>query len=162
MFDLMNDGGVQAGWGTSGVPVSIHLIESDIEGWIETERATRRPEGLIIENLEGLAVGLVVVQISPRPNQSLATLSLALSSEHRGVGLGHDAMDALITALFNEWGIHRVQVDCESDNVPAISLYESLGFTREVVRHRATFTNGEFRDQFVYGLLSHDIRPDVS
>jgi RimJ/RimL family protein N-acetyltransferase len=154
--DLLNDPSVQAGWGTSGVPVSIHLVEQDIEGWIEAERTTRYPACLIIETLDGAPLGVVVIQ---RPDQALASLSIALEPRSQGRGFGRDALSSVVEALFDEWRIHRIELTCEAINEPAIALYESLGFVREATRAGATFSAGEWRDQYLYRLLVTDPRP---
>ena len=154
--DLLNEPSVQSGWGTSGVPVSIHLVEQDIEGWIEAERTTRYPAGLIIETLDGTSSGVVVIQ---RPDQALASLSIAIEPRSQGRGLGRDALSSIIEALFDEWRIHRIELTCEAGNEPAIALYESLGLVREAIRTGATFSGGEWRDQHLYRLLASDPRP---
>jgi diamine N-acetyltransferase len=157
--DLLNEASVQAGWGTSGVPVSIHAVEQQIEDWIERERLRGRPHALIIESLEREPIGLFIVALSDRINQSMATVSVAIQTQSQGHGYGRDALTALIDALFDEWRIHRIQMTCEADNEPAAHLYESLGFHHEATRVEATYTGGSFRDQRVYGLLATDPRP---
>jgi RimJ/RimL family protein N-acetyltransferase len=149
---LLNENSTQAGWGTIGIPVSVHAIEQEIEHWLEIERDTRRPHGLIIETLERDSVGLLIVDSAIRHNQSAARLSVAISPESQRQGFGRDALTALIDALFDEWRIHRLEVHCEADNEPTARLYESLGFVREATRRGATFTGGEFHDQHVYGM----------
>jgi RimJ/RimL family protein N-acetyltransferase len=156
--DLLNEPSVATGWGTSEVPLSIHRIESDIEQWIASELERGFPTALIIETVERAPVGLLLVLTSDRPNQSLATLSIAICSTERSKGLGADALAAVLDALFDEWGIHRVEVRCEAGNQPAIALYQKAGFVREAVRHRATFTGGEWGDQIVFGMIATDPR----
>ncbi len=158
--DLINEPSVTEGWGTSGVPVSLHRVETDIEGWLETERTTHRPAALIVETLDGAGVGLVLVDVSGRPNQSMATLSIAITGERQNAGLGRDALTTLIDALLDEWGIHRIQVRCEAGNERAIALYRSLGFHLDATRHKGTFTGGSFRDQHVFSLLATDARSE--
>ena len=154
--DLLNDPSVRAGWGTSGVPISIHRVEADIESWIEIERATRYPASLIIESLDGSALGIVVIQL---PEKFLATLSIAIEPLSQRHGFGRDALVTLIEALFDEWRVHRIEMSCEADNPGAAELYLALGFTREAVRRGVTFTAGEWRDQHHFGLLATDPRP---
>ena len=156
---LLNDASVQAGWGTTGIPVSTHAVEQEIERWIEIERDSRRPHGLIIETLDGDSVGLLIVDLSSRPNQSMATISVAIAAGSQQQGFGRDALTVLIDALFDEWRIHRLQVAWEAANESAARLYASIGFVREATRRDATFTGGDFHDQHVYGMLSTDPRP---
>ena len=160
--DLLNQPSVQDGWGTAGVPVSIHRVERDIEQWLDTEWASSRPAAMIIESLESEPVGILIVTVSAQGNQNMATLSIAVYPDRQDAGHGRDALSALIAALFDEWRIHRIQVTCESGNERAAHLYESLGFTREATRVGATWTGGAFHDQHVYGLLSTDHRPGAA
>lgn len=153
--DLLNAPSVQAGWGTGGVPVSIHRVEQEIEGWIEAERVTQRPTCLIVETLDGAPVGAIVI----RTEGATATLSIAIEPLSQRHGYGHEALTAVIEALFDEWRLHRIELSCETDNEHAAHLYESLGFTLEGARRGATFTGGEWRDQQLYGLLATDPRP---
>jgi RimJ/RimL family protein N-acetyltransferase len=154
--DLLNDPSVQAGWGTSGVPISIHRVEADIESWIEIERATRYPASLIIESLDGSALGIVVIQLSEK---FLATLSIAIEPLSQRHGFGRDALVAVIEALFDEWRVHRIEMSCEVGNLAAAELYLALGFTREAIRRGVTFSAGEWCDQQLFGLLATDPRP---
>ena len=158
LYALLNQPTVQDGWGVTGVPVSVHVIEADIEQWVSTEQETGRPVGLIVETLDAEPVGCLIVHISPRFNQSMATLSIAIASDEQGKGYGRDALTSLVEAMIHEWGIRRIQVSCEVANVGAIALYESIGFTREATKRRATYSGGEHTDQHVYSLLSTDSR----
>ncbi len=153
--DLLNAPSVQAGWGTTGVPVSMHRVEADIEGWIEIERMSGHPACLIIESLEGSELGAIVVQRA----ESTVTLSIAIEPASQGTGYGRDAVVSMIEAIFDEWRLHRIEVTCEADNEHAAYLYESLGFTREGTRPGVSFTGGEWRDQHLYGLLATDPCP---
>lgn len=157
--DLLNQPSVQAGWGTGDVPISIHRVERDVEHWLETERTTDRPVALIIETLDLGPIGLLIVDLPDRFNQRLATLSIAIDSERQNQGYGRDALSSVIDALFDEWGIHRIEMICEAGNDRAAHVYASLGFTREATRREATFCGGRFHDQHLYGLLSTDPRP---
>jgi RimJ/RimL family protein N-acetyltransferase len=157
LTSLLNDPATQAGWGTGGVPVSVHQVETEIEVWLDEERTTRLPVGLVIEDLEHNQIGLALVLRSTRLNRSLATLSLAIATSYQRQGMGSDALVAITHALHEEWRIHCVQLVCEADNVAAIALYESVGFTREATKRQATFTDGAFGDQHVYSALPGEI-----
>jgi RimJ/RimL family protein N-acetyltransferase len=160
--DLLNTPTVQSGWGASGVPISIHRIEQEIEGWIEVERTTHCPAGLTVETLEGSALGVVLIQLSGPPQGSQATLSIAIEPLSQRLGFGRDALTSVIEALFDDWRVHRIEMACETDNEHATRLYQSLGFTLEGTRRAVTFTAGEWRDQQLFGLLATDPRPWLS
>jgi RimJ/RimL family protein N-acetyltransferase len=157
--DLLNEPSVQAGWGTSGVPVSVHLVEQDIEGWIETERSTRYPACLIIESLDRVPLGMVLIQLPDGPGLGVASLSIAIEPISQGQGHGRDALTSVVEALFDEWRLQRIELTCEAGNQRAIGLYESLGFTRESTRAGTTFSGGEWHDQHLFRLLATEPRP---
>ena len=158
LCELLNQPSIQAGWGTGGVPVSIHRIEQDIEQWLEAERTAQRPACLIIETLPREPVGVLVIVESPPVGQSTAALSIAIHEERQHQGYGRDALSAATEALFDDWHIHRIEMTCEVDNLLAGRLYEALGFVREATRREAAYLNGTFRDQHLYGLLATDPR----
>ena len=159
LADLLNQSSIQTGWGTGAVPVSVHRIEHDIEQWLEIERSIQRPACLIIETLEREPIGAVVIVESSRVGQSTAALSIAVHPDHRAQGHGRDALAATIDALFDDWNIHRIELTCEAGNDLAARMYEALGFVHEATRREATYMNGAYHDQRLYGLLSTDPRP---
>ena len=59
--------------------------------------------------------------------------NIAVSSEYRRRGLGRAVTEALLEYAVNK-GIVSVSLEVRASNVPAIALYESLGFTRCGVR----------------------------
>lgn len=160
LLDMLNQPSVQRGWGTVGVPVSMHRVEQELEQWLEIERTTQRPPCLIIETLEHEAIGVLVIVESPRVGQNMATVSIAVHPDRQHQGHGRDALIALTEALFDDWNIHRIEMTCEADNERAARLYETLGFVREGTRRAATYMDGSYRDQYLYGLLATDQRPE--
>ena len=159
--ELLNQPSVQVGWGTTGVPVSIHRVEQDIEHWLDVERTVQRPACLIIETLEHEPIGVLILVISGRCDQSMATLSIAVHPERQNQGYGRDALIWITEALFDDWNIHRVQMTCEAGNDRAARLYQALGFVREATRVQATYMNGNYHDQHLYGMLATDPRPEA-
>jgi [ribosomal protein S5]-alanine N-acetyltransferase len=161
LAELLNQSSVQTGWGTGAVPVSVHRIEQDIEQWLEIERTTQRPACLIIETLEHEPIGALVIVESSRVGQSTAALSIAIHPDRQAHGYGRDALAATIEALFDDWNIHRIELTCEAGNELAARMYEALGFVLEATRREATYMNGAYHDQHLYGLLSTDPRPNA-
>ncbi|HQY30173.1 MAG TPA: GNAT family protein [Thermomicrobiales bacterium] len=154
---ILNDATVQAGWGTLGVPVSLHLAEQQIEEWLEAERILRRPAALIIESLEGDPVGVIVLVTADRIQQSMVTLSIAVLPDYQRQGFGRDALATVVDALHNEWNVHRIQLFSEAGNTAARALYASLGFVLEATKRDATYSSGVWHDQLVWSLLPEDV-----
>jgi putative acetyltransferase len=156
VHQLLNDPTVGAGWGTDGVPRSIHAVEADLEHWIESERTTSYPLALVIETIDGDAAGLVLLVRAERFQQSMITLSIAIAADHRRQGNARDALVALVNILHEEWNVHRVQLTCEAANAAAIALYESIGFHRDATKRDATYSAGGYHDQHIFSALPGD------
>ena len=54
--------------------------------------------------------------------------SLAISSLHRGSGLGQDLLCAAANDAHDKWGVQRAMLQVEKTNYSARRLYERLGF----------------------------------
>ena len=76
--------------------------------------------------------------------------------DYRGRGYGRDAMAVALRFAFHELNLHRVCLTVFSYNVPAIALYERLGFTREGVYREHLERDGRRYDMILYGLLRRE------
>lgn len=150
----LNEPEVGRGWGWSAPMVSLTEAARRVEGWLAEEAALGRPAGLIVETLEGEAIGLAVV-VSDRPEARSAELSLLIGEPERwGRGLGTDALRTLLEACFGGWNLHRVWLRSEAGNARAHRLYARCGFRREGTLREAAFLDGRFEDVLVFGLLA--------
>jgi RimJ/RimL family protein N-acetyltransferase len=73
---------------------------------------------------------------------------------HRGHGYGQEAFLMLMRFSFHEINLHRIQLTVFSYNMPAIRLYERLGFVREGAWRQAIYRDGQFFDQLMYSMLA--------
>ncbi len=92
----------------------------------------------------------------------VAWVSLALSPDHWGQGLGREALELLLAYAFRELGLHRVQLTVFADNPTAIRLYEKAGFRHEGVYREFLLRDGQRVDMLLMGLLAHEWLKDVS
>jgi len=74
-------------------------------------------------------------------------------SQCRGKGIGASAMKQALNYIFVEKQNHRVHLKVFEDNVPAINLYEKLGFIKEGIERDSHKMNGVFRNQLLYSIL---------
>ena len=152
----LNDPATMRGWGLSAPAISLGEVQRQVEGWLAEEAALGRPVGLVVETLEGEAVGLVVL----RPDRAEARsveLSLLIGEPGRwGRGLGTDALRTALEACFEGWNLHRVWLRAEVSNVRAHRLYARCGFVREGTLRQAAFLDGRYEDVLVFGLLAEE------
>jgi RimJ/RimL family protein N-acetyltransferase len=91
----------------------------------------------------------------------VAWLAIGISSEYQGQGYGHEAMTLALQFAFDEINLHRVQLTVFDYNIPAIRLYEKLGFKREGVFREFMQRDGQRHDMYLYGLLSSEWRSKI-
>ena len=75
-------------------------------------------------------------------------------------GQGQPFLRAVLAHIFGPLNAHRVGLDCTTDNVRAIRLYENIGFQNEGrVRECWQRPAGDWTDCELYGLLAREWRP---
>jgi RimJ/RimL family protein N-acetyltransferase len=90
-------------------------------------------------------------------NHGTAWLAIGIGeAEARGKGYGYEAIQMALSYAFGELNLHRVQLTVFSYNVPAIALYEKLGFQREGTYREMLHRDGQRYDMFLYGILRHE------
>ena len=79
-----------------------------------------------------------------------------LGVEYRGQGYATEAARALMGYGFNALGLHRIYADTSSDNVASWRIMERLGMRREAVLRDAVYKEGQWLDQYIYGMLADE------
>jgi RimJ/RimL family protein N-acetyltransferase len=85
-------------------------------------------------------------------------LGIGFAPEARGHGYGSDTCRVLLDYAFSHLGLHRVQLEVLSDNVPAIRAYEAAGFVVDGVMRESGWVEGAFVDETYMSVLSTDVR----
>lgn len=67
----------------------------------------------------------------------------------RGQGISKQLMHALMDKLTRNPQIVHVSLTVKTNNIPAIKLYESLGFNHVGLLEKATYINGAFHDAYL-------------
>ncbi|HEC96510.1 MAG TPA: N-acetyltransferase [Euryarchaeota archaeon] len=57
-------------------------------------------------------------------------LVLFVRKEYRGLGIGRKLMEAVIKRFVTKYGVREISLEVHEKNLPAIKLYESLGFKK--------------------------------
>lgn len=80
------------------------------------------------------------------------SLGMGVLPDYRHQGLGEALLRACI-AKAKVKGITRIELAARADNVPAIRLYEKLGFVREAVKRNGMRFDGVYFDTLQMSLL---------
>jgi RimJ/RimL family protein N-acetyltransferase len=84
------------------------------------------------------------------------SLGIALRSEHRGRGLGREAVRLITGHLFTQQSAHRVELSTDVENGPMRRVAERLGFVFEGVLRSFFLTEKGPRDYALYALTKGD------
>jgi ribosomal protein S18 acetylase RimI-like enzyme len=77
---------------------------------------------------------------------------MGILAEYRRRGLGEALLRACLSKARVK-GITRIELEARADNVPAIRLYEKLGFAHEAVKRSAMRFDGVYFDSVQMSLL---------
>ena len=106
---------------------------------------TMQPNGpnrvSVVAVLEGEVVDSAGLTRFAGRRSHAGTLGMGVDDAHTGKGIGAALLGALLDVAGGWWGLRRVELTVYTDNVPAVRLYEHMGFEREGV-HRAYAMRG--------------------
>jgi len=91
------------------------------------------------------------------PNRSVS-LGYWIAAAHQGKGIITRCCHVLLDYLFDECGLHRVEIRCGLGNERSGAVPRRLGFTREGVIRQAQWVNDSWIDLAVWGMLEHEWR----
>jgi RimJ/RimL family protein N-acetyltransferase len=88
-----------------------------------------------------------------------ASLSIFIfDTENRGMGNGTEAIILLLDYAFNRVNLHRVYLRTSPHFIEAISVYRKLGFKEEGRLREHYFSNGNYQDKILFGILREEFR----
>ena len=85
-----------------------------------------------------------------------AEVGVTFAPAHQGSGLATEALAAVVTALFEEHGVHRVFAQADDRNLAVHRLLERLGFRCEARLIEADWFKGEWSTLRVFAVLRHE------
>jgi RimJ/RimL family protein N-acetyltransferase len=83
----------------------------------------------------------------------IGRMGMGLLSPYRRQGHGQRLAETAIDAARGA-GIERIELEVFASNLPAIRLYEKLGFQREGLKRRARKLDGVYDDNVIMALLA--------
>jgi len=82
-----------------------------------------------------------------------------LGESFQGKGIMTDGTRALVTHLFQEREVNRVEICCAVGNHKSIAIPKRLGFIHEGTLREAEFSNHAHHDLMIFGMLKSDWNP---
>ena len=125
----------------------------------EIERSQAEPDayGVFVVEVDGERAGTMHFERANRRSRIADLGGLAIHPSHRGHRIADAAARLFQRHLIHELGFHRVQLEIYGFNERAMRHAERSGFTREGVRRKAYWRNGEWVDGVLFGLVAEDL-----
>jgi ribosomal-protein-serine acetyltransferase len=101
-----------------------------------------------------LAGGIVCHQINRESNKS--EIGYWLGVQYTGKGLVTSTCRAVIDYLFVHEKLHRIEIQCATDNPPSRAVAERLGFTFEGIKRESEWITSSYRDHTLYAILDYE------
>lgn len=131
---------------------------ADAETFIRVNTRSRGEEGSWFQLglfREGRLVGDLGVHFLG-PEDSQCEIGYTVAPDHRGEGLGREAVTAVAAHLFEALGKRRILASVDPDNAASIALLEGAGFRREARFRKNVRTPDGWADELVYALLAEE------
>ena len=111
----------------------------------------------IVDRAAGTLLGDCAARVDA-VQPATAEIGITLARESQGKGVAAEALRALVTALFDDHGMHRVFAHADDRNGSVHRLLERLGLRLEGRLIEADWFKGEWTTLRIYALLAHEWR----
>jgi RimJ/RimL family protein N-acetyltransferase len=88
-------------------------------------------------------------------------IGVTFAPRDQGRGFATEAVSAVVAALFNQHGAHRVVAFCDARNIAVHRLFERVGLRRESRQVDADWFKGEWTTLDGYAVLAREWNGDV-
>jgi [ribosomal protein S5]-alanine N-acetyltransferase len=68
------------------------------------------------------------------------------------------AVALAIDHLFEQLGLHRVEIDIRPENAPSLRVVEKLGLRKEGLKERYIHIDGAWRDHLVFAITKEEVQ----
>ncbi|MCK9257261.1 MAG: GNAT family N-acetyltransferase [Sulfurospirillaceae bacterium] len=90
------------------------------------------------------------------PVNQKAELSIQISSEHQGKGIGTKVIKMVLEHAFFNINLNKIYLTVLIDNQNAIKLYDRCGFSIEGTLKSEIYKNGKFKDLYIMAILKSE------
>jgi len=134
-------------------PESLDETRAILERILKMPPEARILHYAITKRLDGMLIGYGQIAFIDHYNRR-CKLGITLGDKREwGKGYAKEALTAVINYCFMELNLNRIGAEIYEFNPRSIHLFENLGFQREGVARQNVFKKGEFRNEYIYGLL---------
>ena len=137
------------------VPFSRFILEQYI-AQSHLDLHTNKQLRLMITTKEGQDVGAIDLFDFDPQHQRAGIGILVAEKQDRGKGYATEAVKRLLGFAFHDLKLHRVEAGCDVDNLASARVLEKAGLQREGRKRKVLPIRGDWKDNFIYGILEED------
>lgn len=129
------------------------------KAWTESLSTTTVIDDNFRFQIESIATGDLVGTLNTHTtNARVGTFmyGIAITPFHQRKGFASEAIKLVLRYYFHEKRYQKVNAEVYAFNQPSILLQEHLGFTLEGRLRRMVYTNGQFHDALIYGMIREE------
>jgi RimJ/RimL family protein N-acetyltransferase len=153
LYEFFNDRDVMENMG-GRFPESRKKIRERLERWAQP--AYDLAAFAVTDLAERRLIGAVALRgASPEVRDAEVDLLLGDKS-FWGRGYGTDTMRTLLRVGFEQMNLHRIHLWAYTRNVPAVRVYEKVGFVHEVLARESWYKDGVYLDAHLMSVLRHE------
>lgn len=144
---------------TMGIPADIDETKGILDGWMQEYTAVpTQAYTFIIEVKETQkSIGLIAIR-KGKPKYNIAEVWYKLHVAEWGKGYATEALKTLIDWGFSNLQLHRIEAGCAAENIGSVKVLEKAGMEREGTRRKTLPLKTGWADNYIYGILSEDIK----
>lgn len=135
--------------------------EEEVSRWLEGDRTahlttSQRPFCLAVESQESKTVIGYISLTFTDMTHAQGSLNIIIAGPHQRKGCATEALTAMLEFCLKKIGMHRITVACDSRNIPAWRLLESVGMRREGEFVKDRLIAGEWTNTICYAMLEEE------
>ena len=111
---------------------------------------------MIVEQNTNVSVGQTALFRIDYVSRAAVFYLTILKPEYWSKGFGAEAVQLMVDYAFSTLNLNRIQLHVCAENIPAIKIYQKVGFVREGILRQAMYRKGAYCDFWVMGLLRQE------
>jgi ribosomal-protein-alanine N-acetyltransferase len=125
----------------------------------EVKRLMNDAHNFIIESRVGdRKIGFISYYQVRSDYANLYEIGYRIKPSERRKGYTTEAARLLVGYLFKRKNVERIESVTDTENLPSQRVLKKNGFRREGELRRRSYLNGEYRNEYIYGLIREEWR----
>lgn len=134
-------------------PAALTKVEDKIRQYVSSNETIMFT---VVEKESNRAVGQTAFFRVDYVSRAAIFYLAILSPDCWSKGLGADTTQLMVDYAFDTLNLNRIQLHVYAQNIPAIKIYQRVGFVKEGVLRQAMFHHGVYCDFWVMAILQQD------